>query len=134
MSPFNSMRLSIAGIFQRDGFRFKSFGTSRLVMLDGQFTRLRSVDLADAEWMRRLRTSPVVMQAFQFRYPITDVQQEEFIRGLSANREQLYFVAEDPVGAKPFGVCCLHEIDYRNQRGMRHLLGCRRDRGGDRRL
>ncbi|HEX4070002.1 MAG TPA: GNAT family protein [Planctomycetaceae bacterium] len=85
-------------------------------MLDGQFTRLRSVDLTDAEWMRRLRTSPVVMQAFQYRYPITDVQQEEFIRGLSANREQLYFVAEDPAGAKPFGVCCLHEIDYRNQR------------------
>ena len=92
-------------------------------MLEGQFTRLRSLDLADAEWTRRLRTSPAVMQAFQYRFPITDVQQEEFIRGLSANREQFYFVAEDPAGAKPFGVCSLHRIDYRNQRRNAAFFG-----------
>ncbi len=65
-------------------------------MLEGQFTRLRPVDLADAEWMRRLRTSPAVMEAFQYRYPITDLQQEEFLQKLSVDREQFYFVAEDP--------------------------------------
>jgi len=85
-------------------------------MLEGQFTRLRSLNLADAEWVRRLRTSPAVMRAFQYRYPITDVQQEEFVRGLAGNREQFYFVAEDPVVGKPFGVCSIHQIDYRNQR------------------
>jgi RimJ/RimL family protein N-acetyltransferase len=85
-------------------------------MLEGQFTRLRSLDLADAEWVRRLRTSPAVMRAFQYRYPITDLQQQEFVRGLSGNREQFYFVAEDPVTAKSFGVCSIHQIDYRNQR------------------
>jgi RimJ/RimL family protein N-acetyltransferase len=85
-------------------------------MLEGQFTRLRPVDLADAEWMRRLRTSPAVMDAFQYRYPITDLQQEEFIRKLSVDREQFYFVAEDPGSAQRFGVCSLHRIDYRNQR------------------
>jgi RimJ/RimL family protein N-acetyltransferase len=85
-------------------------------MLEGQFTRLRPLNMADAEWVRGLRTSPTVMQAFQYRFPITDVQQQDFIRKLSESREQFYFVAEDPAGGKPFGVCSLHQIDYRNQR------------------
>jgi RimJ/RimL family protein N-acetyltransferase len=89
---------------------------SRQVMLEGQFTRLRPVNVADAEWMRRLRMSPTVAQAFQYRYPITDLQQESFIRKLSDDREHFYFVAEDPAGTKPFGVCSIHRIDYRNQR------------------
>jgi RimJ/RimL family protein N-acetyltransferase len=85
-------------------------------MLEGQFTRLRPLSLTDAEWVRRLRISPAVMRAFQYRYPITDVQQEAFVRGLAGNPEQFFFVAEDPAAGKPFGVCSLHQIDYRNQR------------------
>lgn len=100
-------------------------------MLEGRFTRLRSVNLADAEWMRRLRLSPMVMQAFQYRYPITDLQQQEFIRKLSDDREQFYFVAEDPVDGKAFGVCSLHRIDYRNQRAECGIFWDSESTGGE---
>jgi RimJ/RimL family protein N-acetyltransferase len=85
-------------------------------MLQGQFTRLRTLDRTDAEWMRGLRNSSAVMEGFQYRIPISDIQQEAFVRGLSESRDQIYFVAEDPVSAKPFGICSLQRIDYRNQR------------------
>src|SRR5947208_868725 len=54
--------------------------------------------------------------AYQYRYPITELQQEEFVRKVTDSRDQVYFVAEDPVTSEPFGVCCLERIDYRNQR------------------
>ena len=104
-------------------------------MLEGQFTRLRPLDLADAEWMRRLRTSPAVMEAFQYRYPITDLQQEEFLRKLSVDREQFYFVAEDPGSAKPFRRLFPPSDRLPQPAGrMRHLLGSRGDRRRNRRF
>ena len=85
-------------------------------MLEGQFTRLRTVDMADAEWMREASDISRRDARFQYRFPITELQQQDFIRELSGKRDQFYFVAEPPGGGQPFGVCSIHEVDYRNQR------------------
>jgi RimJ/RimL family protein N-acetyltransferase len=85
-------------------------------MLKGTYTRLRVLDEADAEYVRRLRNSPAVANFFQSRHFISDVQQREFVAALARTTERIFFIAERLPAHTPFGVYCLQEIDHRNQR------------------
>jgi diamine N-acetyltransferase len=86
-------------------------------MLVGRYTRLRVMDSTDAEYVRRLRNSPAVARNFQARYFISDVQQASFVKALAEGRTHLFFIGEPAEGGAPFGVFCMQNIDYRNQRG-----------------
>jgi diamine N-acetyltransferase len=85
-------------------------------MLVGRFSRLRTLDSADGEYVRQLRNLPAVMRCFQDRFFISDLAQKRFLEGLAESRARLYFVAESLAPVEPFGVLSLQAIDYLHQR------------------
>jgi RimJ/RimL family protein N-acetyltransferase len=86
-------------------------------MLVGKHVRLRTVDLADAEYIRNLRNRPEIVSQFQHRHFINDEQQSAFMQSLLNSKEHLYFIAESLPKLTPFGVYFVRHIDHRNQRG-----------------
>lgn len=85
-------------------------------MIVGRHCRLRTLDAADAEYVRRLRNSPAVAAEFMVRHFISDLRQKRFVESLADSSTQLFFIAEALPSGRPFGVVSCKDIDHRNQR------------------
>ena len=85
-------------------------------MIEGKYTRVRVIDSTDAEYVRKLRNSPQILQFYQDRYFVSDVQQRIFLESLADNKHRIFYVGEDKETGQRFGVFCYQHIDYRSQR------------------
>lgn len=85
-------------------------------MLQGRFTRLRTLETEDGEFVRQLRNSSRVRSQFMDRRLISGQRQRRFVESLATSDREAFLIAEEIHSGKAFGVYFLSDIQHRHQR------------------